>query len=119
MAQQKREEGGTLVTIYLDLDDDSAVDALCDALAGVAVNQAYEEDEEPTTKGQLARTLIGLILVAAAYSFAFTWWGAHDQRIGEAFMVWVATPVVNLVAIGMACLQIRFYKQGQEREANS
>ena len=77
------------------------------------------EVEEPMTTGQLVRTLIGLALIAALYSFAFTWWGAHDPRIGEPFMVWVATPVVNLVAIGMACLQVRFYKQDQEREGNS
>lgn len=75
--------------------------------------------EKPMTKGQLIRTITGLAIVAALYSFAFTWWGEHDPRIGEAFMIWVATPVVNMVAIGMACLQIRFYRQGQGREGNS
>ena len=68
-------------------------------------SETPEAEEEPMTKGQLVRTLIGLMLIAALYSFGFTWWGAHDPRIGETFMVWVATPVANLVAIGMAWLQ--------------
>lgn len=78
-----------------------------------------EADEETMTTGQLVYSLIGLALVAALFSLAFTWWGAHNPRIGEPFMIWVATPTVNLVTVGMACLQIRLYKQDQEREGNA
>ena len=67
------------------------------------------EIEEPMTTGQLVRTIIGLVIVDALFTFGALYLAAHDPRKDGPFLYWVIIPLINLVAVGMAALQVYFY----------
>jgi hypothetical protein len=65
--------------------------------------------EPPMTAGELIRTIIGLVLIDALFTFGFAWWGAHDPRIAGPLLSWFVLPMVSVLAGGMALLQVYFY----------
>jgi len=73
-----------------------------------------EDSEEPMTKAELIRTLIGLLVIDALFSFGFRYWADHDPRIASPFVYWFMIPMVSVVAIGMATLQVYWYKHPEQ-----
>ena len=61
------------------------------------------------TRGQLIRTIIGLVIVDALFTFGALYLAAHDTRKDGPFLYWFILPLINLVAVGMAALQVYFY----------
>ena len=62
--------------------------------------------EEPVTKSELIRTLIGLMLIDALFTFGFRYWADHDPRVARSFVYWFIIPMVSVLVIGMAALQL-------------
>ena len=91
-------------------------------------SETPEGEEELMTKGELIRTLIGLMVIDALFTFGFKYWADHDPRVASPFVYWFIIPMVNVFAISMAFLQVYFYKhpeqaneddEDEESEANS
>src|SRR3989442_468467 len=70
-----------------------------------AEDEEVPEIEEPMTTGQLVRTLIGLMLIDALFTFGFRYWADHDPRVASPFVYWFLIPMVSMFATGMAALQ--------------
>jgi hypothetical protein len=74
------------------------------------------EAEEPMTKGELIRTLIGLLVIDALFTFGFHYWADHDPRIASTFTYWVMIPMISVLAVGMAALQVYWYRHPEQAE---
>ena len=68
------------------------------------------------TKFQLIRTIIGLVIIDAMFTFGFKYWRDHDPRIAGPFLYWFIIPLVSILAAGMAFLQLYFYKHPEQDE---
>jgi len=75
-----------------------------------------QASEEPMTKAELIRTLIGLMVIDALFTFGFKYWADHDPRIASPFVYWFLIPMVSIIAIGMAALQLYFYKHPEQAD---
>lgn len=70
------------------------------------------------TKGELIRTLIGLMLIDALFTFGFPYWAEHDPRVASPFVYWFIIPMVSVLAIGMAALQLYWYKHPEQADGD-
>lgn len=68
-----------------------------------------EEAEEPMAKAELIRTLVGLVAIDALFTFGFKYWADHDPRIASPFVYWFLIPMVSMLAVGMAALQVYWH----------
>ena len=74
------------------------------------------ETEEPMTKGELIRTLIGLLVIDTLFTFGFRYWADHDPRIASPFTSWFMIPMISVLAVGMAALQVYWYRHPEQAD---
>ena len=74
--------------------------------------------EEAMTRGELIRTLIGLMLIDALFTFGFRFWTDHDPCIASPFVYWFLIPMVSVFAIGMATLQLYWYTHPKQADGD-
>lgn len=72
--------------------------------------------EEPITKGKLIRTLIGLLVIDALFTFGFHAWTNHDPHIASPFTYWFMIPMISVLTVGMAALQIYWYRHPEQAD---
>jgi hypothetical protein len=74
------------------------------------------ETEEPMTKSELIRTLLGLLVIDALFTFSLRYWADHDPRAADPFMYWFIIPMVSVLATVMAALQLYWYKHPNQAD---
>lgn len=72
--------------------------------------------DKPVTKFELIRTIIGLVLINGLFTFGFKYWGDHDPHIASPFLYWFIIPMVSVLAIGMAALQLYWYRHPEQAD---
>jgi len=56
------------------------------------------------------KTIIGLFLIDALYTFVFRYWADHDPKIQEPVIYWVIIPSISVLSVAMAFLQLYLFK---------
>ncbi len=74
------------------------------------------QGDKHMTKGELIRTIIGLIVIDALFTFGFKYWADHDPRVASPFVYWFIIPMVSVFALFMAFMQLYWYKHPEQAE---
>jgi glucan phosphoethanolaminetransferase (alkaline phosphatase superfamily) len=70
------------------------------------------------TKPGLITTIVELFLLDGLFSFGLVWWAEHDQRIASPILYFLALPLITVLAVFMAALQVYYYRHPDKEEKN-